>query len=62
MENCSINTGYKIVQNAVNRLTSFFENLMENYGGGFRRNGSTMDQLFTQRQSFEKWWQMNKAV
>lgn len=58
-----ISTTYKILANMVlERLKPIAEDNIGDYQCGFRRNRSTVDQIFTIRQSLEKFWEFNRDV
>jgi len=50
-----LNTAYKILSNILfARISPFAKNIIGNYQCGFRKNGSTANQIFTLRQILEK--------
>ncbi len=56
-------TCYKVLANVIQaRLTPFAEDILGDYQGGFRRNRSTSDQMFTVRQMMEKMWEHGQVM
>jgi hypothetical protein len=55
-----LNTVHKILATAINnRLKSYAEDLLSQEQNGFRRNRSTMDNIFIMRQILEKRYEYN---
>ncbi|PSN48471.1 hypothetical protein C0J52_11717 [Blattella germanica] len=55
-----LSTSYKILTNKlVSRLTLFIDKIIGDHQCGFRRNRSTIDQIFSIRQILEKKWEYN---
>jgi hypothetical protein len=58
-----LTTAYKILSNIVLvRLTPYVNEIIGDHQCGFRRNRSTMDQIFCIRQILEKKWEYNGTV
>lgn len=58
-----LNTSYKILSAILyNRIMEFVEPRIGDYQGGFRRNRSTIDQIFSVRQIMEKTKEFNKII
>jgi hypothetical protein len=58
-----LSTAYKILSNIfLARLTPYVNGVIEDHECGFRRNRSTMDQIFYIRQILEKKWEYNGMV
>ena len=58
-----LSTSYKILTNIlVSRLTPYIDDIIGDHQCGFRRNRSTIDQLFSIRQILEKKWEYNGTV
>ena len=58
-----INTAYKILANILlERLKPIVESGLGDYQCGFRKNRSTVDQIFTVRQMLEKCWEFNRVI
>jgi hypothetical protein len=58
-----LSTAYRILSNILlARLTPYVSEIIGNYQCGFRRNRSTMDQIFYIRQILEKKWKYNGTV
>jgi hypothetical protein len=58
-----LSTAYKILSNIfLARLTPYVNEITGNHQCGFRRNRSTMDQIFYIRQILEKKWEYNGTV
>lgn len=58
-----INTGYKVFSvMLLERLTACVEYQIGDYQCGFRKNRSTVDQIFTIGQLMEKCWEYNKTL
>ena len=56
-------TAYKVLSDILRqRLTPLAEEILGDYQCGFRRNRSTIDQIFTLRQILEKSWEHNLEV
>jgi hypothetical protein len=56
-------TAYKTLSNILlARLTPYVNEVIGDHQCGFRRNGSTMDQIFYIRQILEKKWEYNGTV
>jgi hypothetical protein len=50
-----LSTAYKILATVINnRLTTYTEDLLSQEQNGFRKNGSTVDNIFIMRQILEK--------
>ena len=57
-----INTGYKVLSLILlERLTTGVDYQIGDYQCGFRKNRSTVDQIFTIRQLMEKCWEYNRT-
>lgn len=55
-----LNVTYKILSKIINnRLKIYAENCITDYQCGFRPNKSTIDHIFTIKQSMEKCWEYN---
>lgn len=58
-----LNTAYKVFSVALyNRLIKYVEPQLGEYQGGFRKNRSTIDQIFSLRQIMEKAKEFNKII
>jgi hypothetical protein len=58
-----LSTSYKILSNSLlTRLTPYTDEIIGDHPCGFRRNGSTTDQIFCIRQILEKQWEYNSTV
>ena len=58
-----LNTAYKILATATNnRLKTYAEDLLSQEQNGFRRNRSTMDNIFIMRQILEKCYKIEMHV
>lgn len=58
-----ISTAYKVFTNILrDKLEENAENIIGEYQAGFRPGRSTMDHLFTVRQTYEKFWEFNIDV
>jgi hypothetical protein len=58
-----LSTAYKILSNILLvRLTPYINEVIGDHQCGFRRNRSTMDQIFYIRQILEKKWEYNGTV
>ncbi|PSN35187.1 hypothetical protein C0J52_22574 [Blattella germanica] len=58
-----LSTSYKILTNIlVSRLTPYIEEIIGDHQCAFRRNRSTIDQIFSIRQILEKKWEYNGTV
>lgn len=58
-----INSGYKVWSLVLlERLTPYVEPQLGDYQCGFRKQRSTVDQIFTIRQLMEKCWEYNKVL
>lgn len=58
-----LNVGYKILAVLLyNRLAPYYERAIGDYQCGFRRNRSTIDQIFALRQIDEKMWEYNTVT
>jgi hypothetical protein len=60
---CLLSNAYKILSNILlARLTPYVNEIIGDHQFGFRRNRSTMDQIFYIRQILEKKWEYNGMV
>ena len=50
---------YEILHILVSRLTAYIDDIIGDHQCGFRRNRSTIDQIFSIRQILEKKWEYN---
>jgi hypothetical protein len=58
-----LSTAYNILSNILlASLTPYVNEIIEDHQCGFRRNRSTMDQIFYIRQIIEKKWEYNGTV
>jgi hypothetical protein len=58
-----LSTLYKILSNILpSRLSPFIDKIIGDHQCGFRRNRSTIDQIFYFRQILEKKWEYNEKV
>jgi sorting nexin-29 len=58
-----LSTSYKILSNILlSRLSPYVDEIIVDHQCGFRRNRSTIDQIFCIRQILEKKWEYNKTV
>ncbi|PSN38267.1 hypothetical protein C0J52_16903 [Blattella germanica] len=58
-----LSTSYKILTNLlVSRLTPYIDEIIGDHQCAFRRNRSTIDQIFSLRQILEKKWEYNGTV
>jgi hypothetical protein len=58
-----LSTAHKILSNILQaRLTPYFNEIIGDYQCGFRRNRSTMDQIFYIQQILQKKWEYNGTV
>ncbi|PSN35706.1 hypothetical protein C0J52_10179 [Blattella germanica] len=58
-----LSTSYKILTNIlVSRLTPYIDEIIGDHQCAFTRNRSTIDQIFSLRQSLEKKWEYNGTV
>jgi hypothetical protein len=57
-----LSTTYKILSNALSRLSLYLEEIIEDHQCGFRRNRSTTVEIFCIRQILEKKWEFNETV
>jgi hypothetical protein len=58
-----LSTSYNILSNILlSRLSPYVDKIILDHQCGFRRNGSTTDQIFCIRQILEKKWEYNETV
>ena len=58
-----MSTSYKTLLNILlSRMTPYANEIVGEYECGFRRNRSTVDHIFSNRQILEKKWEYNKDV
>jgi hypothetical protein len=58
-----LSTSYKILSNILfSRLVPYIDEITGDHQCGFRRNRSTIDQIFCIRQILEKKWEYNETV